>query len=186
MYRVLLTRRSTIIISEKEAEGPARRANRLDTEIRSPEVEREADYTRKSGDSRRGPEANAQSISRTRLGAIASVGGLRTVAATDRPTGDETDLGHGPEGWTMPLVSFSLCHPLGAARPRFQGMEVRSALPHIDCGENYRAPASVLVLNLRTLSIQCSAASLEKSEALAHVGNNARSSYLNKTCSCFL
>jgi len=86
MYRVLLTRRSTIIISEKEAEGPARRANRLDTEIRSPEVEREADYTRKSGDSRRGPEANAQSISRTRLGAIASVGGLRTVAATDRPT----------------------------------------------------------------------------------------------------
>lgn len=87
MYRVLLTRRSTIIISrEKEAEGPARRANRLDTGIRSPEVEGEADYTRKSGDSGRGPEANAQSISRTRLGAIASVGGLRTVAGTDRPT----------------------------------------------------------------------------------------------------
>lgn len=102
---------------------------------------------------------------------------------------DETDLGYGPEGWTMPLpmwggtketgvltralagnlrfrqtssalgrtfigppldipVSFSLCHPLEVARPRFQGMEVRSALPHIDCGENYRAPASVLVLNL--------------------------------------
>ncbi|KYN17896.1 hypothetical protein ALC57_09778 [Trachymyrmex cornetzi] len=91
--------------------------------------------------------------------------------------GDETDLGHGPEGWTTPLdnpVSFSLCHPLGAARPRFQGMEVRSALPHIDCGENYRAPASVLVLNLRALPIQHSAASLEKSEALAHVSAMTR------------
>lgn len=71
-------------------------------------------------------------------------------------------------------VSFSLCHPLGAARPRFQGMEVRSALPHIDCGENYRAPASVLVLNLRMLPIQRSAVSLEKSEALAHVGAMTR------------
>ncbi|KAG5327510.1 MOS1T transposase, partial [Pseudoatta argentina] len=74
-------RRSRPVRCEKEAEGPARRANRLDTE-----VEGEADYTRKSEDSRRGPEANAQSISRTRLGAIASVGGLRTVAATDQPT----------------------------------------------------------------------------------------------------
>ncbi|KYN36783.1 hypothetical protein ALC56_08574, partial [Trachymyrmex septentrionalis] len=90
--------------------------------------------------------------------------------------GDETDLGHGPEGWATPLIPvfFSLCHPLGAARPRFQGMEVRSALPHIDCGENYRVPASVLVLNLRTLSIQRSAASLEKSEALPHVGATTR------------
>jgi len=66
-------------------------------------------------------------------------------------------------------LSLSLRHPLGVARPRFQGMEVRSALPHIDCGENYRAPASVLVLNLRTLSIQRSGASPEKSRALAHV-----------------
>ncbi|KYM99845.1 hypothetical protein ALC62_09464 [Cyphomyrmex costatus] len=172
--RVHRVTRSTIISREKEAEGPARRANRLDTEIRSPEEEGEVDYTRKSGDSGRGPGANAQSISRTRLEAIASVGGLRTVAATDRPTaGDETDLGHGPEGWTMPLF-LPICHPLGAARPRFQGMEVRSALPHIDCGENYRAPASVLVFNLRTLPIQHSGASLEKSEALVHVGAMTR------------
>lgn len=107
--------------------------------------------------------------------------------------GDETDLGYGPEGWTIPLSvwggtketgvltralagnlrfrqtssalgrtfigppfvplslstshSLPLCHPLGAARPRFQGMEVRSASLHIDCGEKRRAPASVLVLD---------------------------------------
>lgn len=71
-------------------------------------------------------------------------------------------------------VSFSLCHPLGVARPRFQGMEVRSASPHIDCGANYRAPASVLILNLRTLPIQRFGASLEKSRALPHVGATTR------------
>lgn len=87
-YSIFLTRhRSTIIGRKKEAEGLNRRANRLDTEIRSPKVEGEVDYAKKSGGSGRGPGANAQSISRTRLGAIASVGGLRTVAATDRPTG---------------------------------------------------------------------------------------------------
>ncbi|KYQ52501.1 hypothetical protein ALC60_08361, partial [Trachymyrmex zeteki] len=101
--RVHRVTRSTIIISrEKEAEGPARRANRLDTGIRSPEVEGEADYTRKR---ERGPEANAQSISRTRLGAIASVGGLRTVAGTDRPT--EIPMPLPP--YTNLLSLFALC-----------------------------------------------------------------------------
>lgn len=51
----LTGRRSTII--EKEAEGPDRRANRLDTEIRSPEVEGEADYTWRSGGRGRGPRS---------------------------------------------------------------------------------------------------------------------------------
>lgn len=82
--RFLTGRRSAVIDDKEEAEGPDRRANRLDTEIRSPEVEGEADYTWRSGG--RGPGANAQSISRTRLGAITSAGGLRTVAATDRTT----------------------------------------------------------------------------------------------------
>lgn len=68
-----------------------------------------------------------------------------------------------------------LCHPLGVARPRFQGMEVRSASLHIDCGEKHRAPASVLVLDLRCCPFSALERLWRNREPYSHRQYNTRS-----------
>lgn len=83
---LLTRRRSTMIAREEEAEGPGP-ARHLDTEIRSPEASTGRPITRAKRElETTGPEANAQSISKTtrsdRLGR--SVGRLRAIPATDR------------------------------------------------------------------------------------------------------